>query len=65
MTAADAAEAVVEELDLCCKGKKCPLVQVLSSGDVLLRDAEAGATPVRLTAEQASQLKQLLDRRSY
>ncbi len=64
-TAAAAAEHVVEELDMCCKKAKCPRVQVLSSGDVLVRDDDAGAVPVRFTAEQAGELRRLLERRSY
>lgn len=65
LTAVDAVERVLEELDFCCKKAKCPRVQVLSSGDVLFRDDDAGAVPVRLTAEQVSQLHELLNRRGY
>lgn len=60
-----AGETVVEELDFCCKGKRCPRVQVLSSGDLLVRDDDAGAVPVRLTVAQQGELRRLLERLNY
>lgn len=64
-TAVDTEETVVEELDMCCKSKKCPRVAVLSSGDLLVRDDDAGAVPVRFSAAQASQLRELLQRHNF
>lgn len=56
---------VVEELDLCCKGKRCPLVSVLSDGGLVVREARSGGDPVRFTAAQAGELRRLLERRGY
>lgn len=58
-----AVPTVVDELDLCCKGKKCPKIRLLSTGEVEVFDAEAGGAPVRFTAEQASALRAFLVRR--
>lgn len=64
--AADAAGVhVVEELDLCCKSKRCPLISVLSDGGLVVRDAESGGEPVRFTAAQAGELRRLLERHGY
>ena len=39
-------------LDLCCGGKKCPVLTDVADGGVAIADPDQTDKPIRLTAEQ-------------